>query len=111
MNTTILYYSSGRENPDFEQRIIDSLLEVSGDLPIVSVTQQPLNLGKNICVGDVGASGFNLFRQILIGLKEVVTKYVISAEADSLYPKGYFDYIPERDDVTEVVLMVRMGVG
>jgi hypothetical protein len=99
MNTTILYYSSGREKPDFEKRIIDSLLEVSGELPIVSVTQKPMKLGNNICVGDVGASGFNLFRQIFIGLKAITTKFVISAEADSLYPKGYFDFIPERDDV------------
>ena len=99
MDTTILYYSSNREKPDFEKRIINSLLEVSGDLPIISVTQQPLNLGHNICVGDVGASGFNLFRQILIGLKEVKTKFVVSAEADSIYPAGYFNYTPARDDV------------
>lgn len=99
MSTTILYYSSNRETPDFEKRIIDSLLEVSGELPIVSVTQKPIKLGNNICIGDVGASGFNLFRQIFIGLKAITTKFVMSAEADSLYPKGYFDFIPERDDV------------
>jgi len=99
ISTTILYCSSGREDPAFEQRIIDSLLEVSGDLPIVSVTQFPSNLGRNICVGDVGASGYNYFRQILVGLKEIDTKFVIMAEADCLYPKGYFNYVPERDDV------------
>lgn len=99
MNTTILYCSSGREKPDFEKRIVDSLLKVSGELPIVSVTQKPMDIGHNICVGDVGASGFNFFRQILIGLKEIKTKFVISAEADCLYPESYFDFIPPRDDV------------
>lgn len=99
MSNTILYYSSGREGTDFEQRIIEALLKVSGDTPIISITQAPLDLGHNICVGDVGASGFNMFRQVLIGLKEVKTKFVVSAEADSIYPPGYFDFIPERDDI------------
>lgn len=99
MDTTILYCSSNREKSDFEKRIVDSLLQVSGDHPIVSVTQKPMELGKNICVGDVGASGFNYFRQILVGLAEIKTKFVISAEADCLYPKGYFDYIPPEEGV------------
>jgi len=99
MNTTILYCSSGREKPDFERRIINSLIKVSGKLPIVSVTQKPVDLGNNICVGDVGVSGFNFFRQILIGLKKINTKFVISAEADCLYPENYFDFVPPRDDV------------
>jgi hypothetical protein len=109
MDTTILYCSSNREKPDFERRVIESLLEVSGDLPIVSVTQKPTELGTNICVGDVGASGFNYFKQILVGLREIHTKFVISAEADCLYPKGYFDFIPEKEDVcyraTQVYVM------
>lgn len=99
MNTTILYYTSNRETPEFEQRIINSILKVSGDLPIISISQKPINLGENICVGDVGASGFNMFRQILIGCKEAKTKFVISAEADCLYPPDYFKFVPERDDV------------
>ena len=94
---TILYYSSNRENQGFEQRVIDNLLKVS-DLPIISVTQKPMKLGKNICVGDVGVSGFNMFRQVQIGLKEVKTKFVISAESDCLYPPDYFQFVPEHDD-------------
>jgi hypothetical protein len=104
MSTTILYCSSNREKPDFEKRIIDNLLAVHNGLPIVSVTQQPLDLGigvwhKNICVGDVGASGFNYFKQILIGLREITTDFVIMAEADCLYPEHYFDFVPERQDI------------
>jgi len=96
---TILYYTSNKEKPDFEKRIIDNLLKVGGDLPIISVSQKPMRLGKNICVGDVGASGFNMFRQVQIGLNQAKTKFVISAEADCLYPPDYFKFIPERDDI------------
>jgi len=99
MEITIIYVSSNRENWLFEKRIIKFLLKNCGGLPIVSVTQKPINLGKNICVGDVGTSGFNMFRQILIGLKEVKTPFVISAEADCLYPPDYFRFKPKKDNV------------
>jgi len=98
-DTTIIYYSSNKEYPQFEQRIRDNVLKVCGDLPIVSVTQKPIDFGKNIVVGDVGASGFNMFRQVLIACKEAKTKFVISAEADCLYPPDYFTFVPEREDI------------
>lgn len=96
---TILYYTSNRENPIFEERTRNTWLKHCGDLPIISISQQPINLGKNICVGDVGASGFNMFRQIQHGLREVTTPFVLSAEADCLYPPSYFKSLPPRLDV------------
>ena len=93
---TILYYTSNREKPDFEKRIQEELLKNCGDLPIISISQKPIDLGKNICVGDVGVSGFNMFRQVQIGLKEVKTKFVLSAEADCLYPPDYFKFVPPK---------------
>ena len=99
MNATILYYTSNKEDPEFEKKVIDNLLKVCGNLPIISISQKPMSLGKNICVGDVGVSGFNMFRQVQIGLEEAKTKFIVSAEADCLYPPDYFQFIPERKDV------------
>lgn len=93
---TVLYYTSNREKPEFEDKIIKNLLTACGDLPIVSVSQKPLALGKNICVGNVGLSYFNAWRQILIGVKEVQTPYIIFAESDFLYPKEYFTFVPPK---------------
>ncbi|MCK9371410.1 hypothetical protein M0R04_15960, partial [Candidatus Dojkabacteria bacterium] len=98
-NATILYYSSQREKPEFEFKIIDNLLKVCGDLPIISITHFPMDLGHNICVGDVGCSGFNMFRQVLLGCEAANTTFIISAEADCLYPPDYFTFRPERTDV------------
>lgn len=95
----IIYYSSNREAEEFEKRIRDNVLAVKGDLPIVSVTQKPIDFGTNIVVGDVGASGFNMFRQVLIACKATDARFVISAEADCLYPPDYFTYRPPRDDI------------
>ena len=96
---TILYYTSNKEGKQFEDRVKENILSVVGDLPIISVSQKPIDLGENICVGEVGVSGFNMFRQVQVGLERVKTKFVVSAEADCLYPKGYFQFVPNRDDV------------
>lgn len=98
IDATIIYYTSNREHPKFEKRIQEKLIENSGGLPIISVSQKPIKLGKNIVVGDVGVSGFNMFRQVQIACREAKTKYVISAEADCVYPPDYFTFRPLRDD-------------
>lgn len=98
INATITYYTSNHEAPEFEQRICDNLLKVCGDLPIISVSHKPIDLGKNIVVGDVGASGYNMFRQVQIACEEATTEFVISAEADCLYPLDYFTYRPPRNN-------------
>jgi hypothetical protein len=86
--------------PEFEQRIRDNILKNCGDIPIISVTQKPIDFGTNICVGDhVGVSGFNFFRQSLIACKAAKTKFVLSCEADCLYPPDYFEWTPEREDI------------
>lgn len=97
-DTTLIYYSSNKEVPEFEQKIKNNILKHCGDLPIISVTQKSINFGKNIVVGDVGASGFNMFRQVQIALKEAKTKFVTSIEADCVYPPDYFKFIPSKAD-------------
>ena len=99
MDATIIYYTSNKEDLEFENKTRENLFKVCGDLPIISVSQKPITLGKNICIGDVGASGFNMFRQVLIACEAATTKFVISAEADCLYPPDYFTFRPERDDI------------
>jgi hypothetical protein len=99
MEAVIIYVSSNKEKPEFEERIRKNILEVT-DIPIISVTQKPIDFGKNVCVGDdVGVSGFNMFRQVLIALKESTADYVISCEADCLYPPDYFKFVPNSLDV------------
>ena len=95
---TILYYTSNSEPIGFEAAVIEKLLENCGDLPIISISQQPLPLGYNICVGDVGKSTLNMFRQILIGARAAQTEYVVFAEADFLYPPEYFEFEPTGED-------------
>lgn len=96
---TIIYYSSNREKPEFAEVVRNRLLESKGDLPIISVTQKPIDFGKNICVGNVGLSNVNVFRQIQVGCKAAKTSFVAMAEADCLYPKEHFEFRPPNIDM------------
>lgn len=107
MNKVIVYCSSNKEDPLFETRIQETLLQNRGDIPIIAVTQKPQPIFggvipdkyTNICVGDdIGVSGYNFFRQVLIGCLASDADYVISAEADTVYPPDYFQFTPPRLD-------------
>lgn len=94
-NRTIIYYTSNTEKESFESKVRDRILKVSGGIPIISVSQKPLNFGKNICVGELEHGYKSAFKQALIGCREAMTDYVIMCESDVLYPaKGYFDFQP-----------------
>lgn len=95
---TILYYTANTEDHKFEAKIRKNILKQKGDVPIISVSQKPMDFGKNICVGDVGHSYLNMYRQILIGAKAAKTPYIILAECDFLYPESYFSFEPNGAD-------------
>lgn len=81
-----------------EQKVIDDMLTKSGNIPIISVSQKPMKLGKNICIGNVGHSSLNCRKQILMAAKLAKTEYVLCAESDSLYPPEYFNFKPTGDN-------------
>src|SRR3972149_7707670 len=98
---TVVYYTSNwldTHNPYFLENTKKQLLKAIGDLPLISVSQKPIAFGTNICVGEIGRSHLNLYRQILIGTKAAKTKYVAMAEDDILYSHEHFHYhVPEKD--------------
>lgn len=100
---TAIYYTSNRENEKFERNIRNRILtqtsfmhSIDGKLPmpIISVSQKPIDFGKNICVGKKYPCDINIWRQKLIACKAATTPFVITTEADCLYPPEYFQYIP-----------------
>jgi hypothetical protein len=95
---TIIYYTANFISDYFFQNTKKQLLKAAGDLPIISVSHKPIDLGKNICLGDIGRSHLNIYRQILIGAKAAKTKYVAMAEDDILYSYEHFHtYVPTED--------------
>jgi hypothetical protein len=96
---TLLYYTASRKPEGFAQKIREELLISSGGgFPIISVSQKPLNFGKNICVGEIGASTYNVYKQILLGLREVKTKWTVCCEDDTLYSSEHLFFEPPSED-------------
>jgi hypothetical protein len=95
IDATIVYYTSNGEKPEFEAKIVENLKQVSNGLPIISVSQKPMDLGTNICVGEVGKCYANGFRQLIIGVEAAKTEWIIVAESDCLYPPLYFNHPPK----------------
>jgi hypothetical protein len=98
MDRTIIYYTANQEDVVFEQKIIDDLREKAGEIPIISVSRKPIDLGINICIGEQAICYTNEWRQLLIGLKAAKTRFCITAESDCLYPSEYFRFTPPVDN-------------
>ena len=98
MNKTILYITDSVLDEQIAGVCRKQILKVAGENQIVSVSQKPLDFGKNICVGDIGRSWLNIYKQQLAGLKEVKTEFVAIAEHDCLYSEEHFNWIPPDKD-------------
>lgn len=72
------------------------LIEAAGNSPIITISREPLDWGKNILqVEEYGIS--NIYFQLLKGAKLAETEFIGVAEDDILYPKEHFEYRPPLD--------------
>lgn len=95
---TIIYYTANRIEERFAARVRDHLVETAAGIPIISVTQKPVDLGRNICLGDIGFSTYNVYWQVMIGSMHADTPYVACAEDDTLYTREHFEQRPPADE-------------
>lgn len=95
---TIIYLTENRLAETIAKLCRKHLVIAADGKRIISVSQKPINLGDNICVGDIGRSWLNIYKQQLVGLKEAKTKYVAIAEHDVLYTKEHFNWMPKDDE-------------
>lgn len=94
---TVIYYTANKISDYFFQNTKRQLLLAADGLPTVSVSQKPIDLGRNICVGDIGYNSLNIYKQALIGAKLADTEYIALAEDDVLYSPDHFRSFPESD--------------
>lgn len=88
---TIIYYTANRISEEVAWRFRRTILEnAPPEAPIISVSQIPFDFGKNICVGRIGSSVMNIYRQVLEGCLIADTEYVAMCEDDCLYTKEHF---------------------
>lgn len=92
---TILYLTDNSLDEQIANLCKRVLLREADGLPIVSVSQKPIDLGRNVCVGEIGRSWMSLYRQILAGLDAVETDNIVIAEHDCLYTSEHLTYQPK----------------
>lgn len=98
---TFLYYTANLIPEGFAHKIRTHLQNHANEysIPIISVSQKPINFGTNICVGDIGVCNYNVYWQIYQGIKLVTTDYVVCCEDDALYSNSHLLHTPYHDDI------------
>jgi hypothetical protein len=104
---TLLYYTANRIDLRFQVAVAAELFRVSLEahpprgLPIRAVSQRELPFFGDDwieeVVGPIGASIYNVYKQILAGAKMATTPYVACCEDDTLYVPEHFTYRPPLD--------------
>ena len=95
---TIVYYTANVINNEAAERIRGNLLKKANGTRIISISHKPINFGDNMCVSNMPVGLYSLFKQVLVGAREVKTKFMACAEDDYLYGPDHFEMIPPRDD-------------
>ena len=91
---SIIYYTDS-ELPDKMAGLVRQKIQAIG-LPIISSSLKPLNFGTNIPMP--GPRGYkSMFEQILVCLENSPGEIIYFCEADVLYPKEHFDFVPKDD--------------
>jgi hypothetical protein len=96
---TLIAYTDNSLDPKIAQLCQDHLVVSAQGKPIISVSQKPLQLGRNICIGETGRSHLSMYSQILAGVEAAETKYIALCEHDILYSPEHFNYQPPVVDV------------
>jgi glycosyltransferase involved in cell wall biosynthesis len=96
---TIIYYTDGHLDESLARACRKNLKKAAAEIPIISVSQEPLNFGHNICVGKKPRSNRSIYEQILAGLEAAEPESVIYlCEHDVAYCPAHFAHVPEVKD-------------
>jgi hypothetical protein len=91
---TILYITNSKLDPALAVPCREYLKRAANGHPIVSVSQEPLDLGENVCVGELPYVALSIDVTIRAGLERVETPFVAIAEHDCIYSAEHFNYVP-----------------
>ena len=76
----IVYYTDSRLERELDERVRENILRVANGIPIISVSQKPLDFGTNICVGIKPRCYLSLYEQLLTGLEALITRETVATE-------------------------------
>jgi len=94
----IIYLTDNSLDPTIAKLCRRLLLREAQGIPIISVSQEPLDFPNNICLGKIGKCWTSLYKQLYAGLDKATAPYISIAEHDCLYTHEHLEWTPPRDD-------------
>jgi hypothetical protein len=92
---SIIYITDNTLAPEIDSLCRRILVREAREIPIISVSQKPVDLGHNVCVGEIGRNWISLYKQLLAGAAEAETDWVVVVEHDCLYTYEHLSYQPD----------------
>ena len=91
----IVYYTDSKLDPRLANPVRKRLKQMVGPIPIISVSQEPLRFGTNICVGEKPNAYRSMYEQLLAGLEAAPENSIVyCCEHDVFYHPSHFAFIP-----------------
>lgn len=94
----VIYYTDNVPKESFLKIIRDRLKKSARDIPIVWVSQKPIQEDNNI-VMFLNRSHESRTRQILEGLRQIEVDIVFFAEHDVIYHPSHFEFTPPKENM------------
>jgi hypothetical protein len=95
MQKYIVYYTDNKLEEKLDVAVRMQIERACGDIPIISVSQVPMNFGHNICVERKPRSYQSLYEQVLVGVTTAPEDSIIYlCEHDVFYSPSHFEYEP-----------------
>ena len=98
-NLTIIYLTDNSISAEIDKVVKRELVRAAEGKRIVSVSHKPIDLGDNICLGEIGRSWISLYKGILAGIEATTTPYIAIAEHDCLYTPEHFNFKIPNDKI------------
>ena len=99
MKRAIVYYTDSRLEPKLDEAVRAQITKAANGIPIISVSQQPLDFGENHCVGDKPRCYRSLYEQLLLGVEEAEEGSIVYlCEHDVFYHPSYFEFVPPKQE-------------
>jgi len=96
MTKGIIYYTDNQLEDPIKSIVQKYILMAK--LPIISVSLNPIDFGKNIVL-HLPPRYLTMIKQIIKALETSTSRYVFFCEHDVLYPTSHFDFLPPKDNI------------
>ena len=97
MEKVIVYFTDSRLEERLDDAVRRQILKAADGIPVISVSQKPLDFGRNICVGIKPRCYLSIYEQLMEGVLAALPNSVVYAcEHDVFYHPSHFDFVPPK---------------